>query len=86
MRRIIVLGSLAVAALASAVLLGVVPNLQTARSAGCSNSTLRGVYGFMGDGVSINVGPWAGVGTDTFDGAGNISLNGTGSLLRTWLS
>ena len=73
MRRIIVLGSLAVAALASVVLLGVVPNLQTAKSAGCSTGILRGTYGFLGDGITVDKGPWATIGFETFDGVGKIS-------------
>jgi hypothetical protein len=79
MRRIIVLGSLAVAALASVVLLGVVPNLQTVRSAGCSNSTLQGAYAWMGNGV-LGEKTWTGIGIETFDGAGNSSSQGTRSL------
>ena len=74
MRRIIVLGVLAVAALASVVLLGVVPKLSIAKSAGCSVSTLRGAYGWVGGGTSIGAGPWSALGIRSFDGAGHTSL------------
>jgi hypothetical protein len=79
-RRFIVLGLLAVAALASVVLLGVVPKLSTAKSAGCSVSTLHGAYGWVGGGTSIGAGPWSALGIRSFDGAGHTSLDGTFSL------
>ena len=62
------------------VLLGVVPKLSTAKSAGCSVSTLHGAYGWVGDGASIGAGPWSGLGVRSFDGAGHTSLDGTFSI------
>jgi hypothetical protein len=77
MKRTIALGILVIAASASLFLVGVVPNLQTAKSAGCLNSTLRGAYGWMGDGIVIDAGPWVSMGWETFDGAGKTSIEQT---------
>ncbi len=79
MRRIILLGSLAIAILASAILLGVVLNPQMGRSAGCSNSTLSGAYAWIGNG-DLGDKKWTGIGIETFDGAGNSSSEGTRSF------
>lgn len=56
-------------------------------SGGCSNSSLRGTFGFQFNGNIIGLGPIGGVGVATFDGAGNftqtdnVSINGFPAIL-----
>jgi len=51
-------------------------------SGGCSNSSLRGSFGFQFNGNIIGFGPIAGVGIEAYDGAGNhagtqnVNING----------
>jgi len=77
MWRSILRGSVGLVTLAGIVFL--VPDLQTAKSAGCSNNTLQGAYAWMGNGL-LGEKMWAGIGIETFDGAGNSSSEGTRSL------
>ena len=42
-------------------------------SGGCSNSSLRGSYGFQLNGNIVGFGPIGGVGVTTYDGAGNFT-------------
>jgi len=78
MQRTITLGALGIM-VASLFLLGVWPHLQTARSAGCSNDTLRGAYGYTGDGTFNGV-PFAQLGVETFDGTGHVSTQDTANV------
>ena len=56
--------------------------LPVVHASGCSNSSLRGGYGFQFNGNIIGFGPIAGVGAETYDGAGNhagtqnVNING----------
>jgi hypothetical protein len=51
-------------------------------SGGCSNSSLRGSFGFQFNGTVLGVGPIAGVGVNTYDGVGSytgtqtVNING----------
>jgi hypothetical protein len=70
-------------AAAAALALGTAPDAK-AEIKGCSNATLKGSFSHTGSG-SVTAppplaGPFAGVGTDTFDGNGNISGNATVSI------
>lgn len=47
---------------------------------GCSTATLRGTYSDQDTGTIVDVGPFAGVNVDTFDGKGNIAISGMSSL------
>jgi hypothetical protein len=51
-----------------------------ASNLGCSNATLRGTYSDQDTGTIVNVGPFAGVNVDSFDGRGNIRISGMSSL------
>ena len=57
--------------------LGVAPTAK-ASDKGCTNASLRGTFSHIGTGFITAVGPFAGVGTDIFDGNGGIT--GTASL------
>jgi hypothetical protein len=65
---------------------GLVPVVQA--HAGCSNSSLRGNYGFQINGTIVGLGPIGGVALVTFDGEGNftqtdnVSINGSPILHR----
>ena len=54
----------------------------------CSNSSLRGTFGFQFNGTIIGLGPIGGVGVATFDGAGNftqtdnVSINGFPAIVN----
>ena len=70
-------------AAAAALALGM-PLGAKAQSKGCSNATLKGSFSHRGSG-SVTAppplaGPFAGVGTDTFDGNGNITGSATVSI------
>ena len=76
----------AVAALA----LGVAPTAK-ADNKGCSNASLRGAFGFTGIGTLLAVpapfaGPYAEVGSQTFDGKGNtdgtMTISANGNIMR----
>jgi len=69
MRSIVSQVSLALALVGILVLLGVFPHLQTVKSAGCSSSSLRGTYGWIGHGDKGGT-PEAIIGREIFDGAG----------------
>jgi len=62
--------------------------LPIVHASGCSNSSLRGSYGFQLNGNIIGLGPIGGVGVATYDGAGNfiqtdnVNVNGFGSAPR----
>ena len=66
----------AIAAVA-ALGLGVAPTAK-ASDKGCTNASLKGTFSHIGTGFITAVGPFAGVGTDIFDGNGGIT--GTASL------
>ena len=57
--------------------LGVAPTAK-ASDKGCTNASLKGTFSHIGTGFITAVGPFAGVGTDIFDGNGGIT--GTASL------
>ena len=96
MRKALILGagvSLALLAVLALVRLGtkypggILPKVHAQN--GCALETLKGSYGFAGDGfttsgpVPANITaftPVASIGVDTFDGAGNVSGFTTGSL------
>lgn len=63
-------------AAAAVLALGMAPEAK-AESKGCSNASLKGSFSHRGSGSTTTppalAGPFAGVGTDTFDGNGNIS-------------
>src|SRR4029077_9878147 len=65
---------------------GFVPVVQA--HTGCSNSSLRGNYGFQINGTIVGLGPIGGVALVTFDGEGNftqtdnVSINGSPILHR----
>jgi len=65
---------------------GILPIVHASGS--CSNSSLRGNFGFQFQGDIIGFGPIAGVGVATFDGAGNftqtdnVSINGLPAILN----
>jgi hypothetical protein len=66
---------------------GFVPVVQAAQT-GCSNSSLRGNYGFQIRGTIVGFGPIVGVALLTFDGGGNftqtdnVSVNGFPSMVN----
>ena len=74
----------------TALALGIAPTAR-ADNMGCSNATLKGTFAHIGSGFTTAppsmAGPLNGVGTDTFDGNGNITgtaalnLNGTPAAL-----
>jgi hypothetical protein len=63
--------------------LGMAPNAK-AENKGCSNASLKGSFSHRGSGSvtapAALAGPFAGVGTDTFDGNGNITGSATVSI------
>ena len=65
----------------TALALGIAP-MAKADNKGCSNATLKGTFAHMATGFitapPAMAGPFAGVGTDTFDGNGGIT--GTATL------
>lgn len=50
---------------------------------GCSNATLKGTYADKDNGWIDGIGTFAGVNLDTFDGNGNMTMNGWASLNGT---
>lgn len=85
MKRSSIAKTFAIAAV-TALALGMAPTAK-ADNKGCSNATLKGTFVHIGTGFTTappaEAGPFAGLGTDTFDGRGNftgtasLSLNGT---------
>ena len=47
---------------------------------GCSNATLKGAYSDQDTGTIVGLGPFAGVNVDSFDGHGNMTINGYSSV------
>jgi len=47
---------------------------------GCSNATLKGAYSDQDNGTIVGLGPFAGVNVDSFDGHGNMTINGYSSV------
>ena len=82
MKRTTVTKTLAIAALTALGL--VTAPMAKAESKGCSNATLKGTYAHTASGFELAppaiAGPVAGVGTDTFDGNGNVTTVATISL------
>lgn len=76
------LSNLAKAMTITAVLGFVLGESPAAKAAdvGCSNTTLRGTYSDQDTGTIVGVGPFAGVNVDTFDGKGNVTINGMSSV------
>ena len=83
MKRSTIAKTFAIAAV-TALALGIAPTAKAANDKGCANATLRGTFAHMGTGFTTAppamAGPLAGVGTDTFDGNGNITGTATLSL------
>src|SRR5258708_39276971 len=75
MKRSTIAKNFAIAAV-TALALGVAP-MAKADNKGCSNATLKGTFAHTASGFEIAppsiAGPLAGVGTDTFDGKGNVT-------------
>jgi hypothetical protein len=67
----------------TALALGIAPTAK-ADDKGCSNATLRGTFAHRASGFvtapPVMAGPFAGVGTDTFDGKGGITGTATLSI------
>ena len=65
---------------ASALVVGMVPGTQ-AVDKGCTNASLKGTFGYTNTGSIIapapDAGPFAGVGTQTFDGRGGTTATAT---------
>src|SRR5215467_3119188 len=65
---------------------GILPVVRASGS--CSNSSLRGNFGFQFTGTIIGLGPIGGVGVATYDGAGNftqidnVSINGFPAIVN----
>jgi hypothetical protein len=82
MKRTTVTKTFAIAAL-TALGLGIAP-MANAQTKGCSNATLKGTYAHTASGFEVAppaiAGPIVGVGTDTFDGNGNVTTAATISL------
>lgn len=82
MKRSTIAKTFAMAAV-TALALAMVPTAK-ADDKGCSNATLKGTFAHIGSGFTTAppemAGPLAGVGTDTFDGNGNITGTATLSL------
>jgi len=76
MKRSTIAKTFAIAAV-TALALGVAPTAKADNHKGCSNATLKGAFSHIGAGFTTAppdmAGPFAGVGTDTFDGNGNIT-------------
>ena len=70
-------------AIAAAIALGIAP-AASAENKGCSNATLKGTFVHTASGFETAppaiAGPLVGVGTDTFDGNGNVATTATISL------
>jgi hypothetical protein len=70
-------------AIAAAIALGIAPAAR-AENKGCSNATLKGTFVHTASGFETAppaiAGPLVGVGTDTFDGNGNVATTATISL------
>ena len=81
MKRSTIAKTFAIAAV-TALALGLAPTAKADNFKGCSNATLKGSFSHMGTGFvtapPAMAGPFGGVGTDTFDGNGNIA--GTAAL------
>jgi hypothetical protein len=81
MKRSTIAKTFAIAAI-TALALGMAPTAKADNYKGCSNASLKGTFSHMATGFSTAppamAGPLAGVGTDTFDGNGNIK--GTATL------
>jgi hypothetical protein len=63
------------------VVLGIAPNVQAQPS--CSNASLNGSFGYTNTGTILagpDVGPFGGVGRQTFDGKGNTQATATVSV------
>ena len=81
MKRNTIVKTFAIAAV-TALALGVANAAEADNYKGCSNATLKGTFSHMGTGFvtapPTMAGPLGGVGTDTFDGNGN--MTGTAAL------
>lgn len=81
--------TLAVISLTTAFALGIAPGA-AAQDKACSNSTLNGAFAYTNNGIIVvppaEAGPFAAVGSQTFDGKGNTSASATvsqnGNILR----
>ena len=82
MKRNTIAKTFTIAAVA-AIALGIMPTANAADK-GCSNATLKGTFSHVGTGFNIApspvAGPFAGLGTETFDGNGGVTGNATGSF------
>lgn len=80
MKRSTIANTFAIAALA----LGMAFPAKADNYKGCSNASLKGTFSHMASGITTAppamAGPLAGVGTDTFDGKGNIKGTATLSI------
>jgi hypothetical protein len=82
------LRTLPVAALALAAFASTTVHAEDTRSASCSNASLNGAYSFTSSGFVLPssllpaplVGPFASLGTASYDGAGNVTLNASASF------
>src|SRR5581483_68301 len=83
MKRRTIAKTFAIAAV-TALALGVAPAAKANNYKGCSNATLKGTFSHMGTGFTTAppamAQPFAGLGTDTFDGNGNITGTATVSI------
>src|ERR1700722_1609587 len=83
MKRSTIAKTFAIAAV-TALTLGIAPTVKADNYKGCSNASLKGTFSHMATGFvtapPAMAGPFAGVGTDTFDGNGNITGTATLSI------
>jgi hypothetical protein len=81
-------------ALATVLILGIAPLAQAGDGKGCSNATLAGTFVFTATGFLVAppqfAGPFAGVGTQTFDGNGGTTATETvsqnGNILKVTIT
>jgi hypothetical protein len=93
MKRITEARTFAVA-LATVLILGIAPQAQAGDGKGCSNATLTGTFVFTASGFLVAppqfAGPFAGVGTQTFDGNGGTHATETvsqnGNILKVTIT
>ena len=82
MKRSTIAKTFTIAAI-TAIALSIAPTAM-ADDKGCSNATLKGTFAHIGTGIitapPAMAGPFAGLGTETFDGNGGVTGNATGSF------
>ena len=83
MKRNAIAKAFAIAAV-TAIALGIAPEARAADNKGCSNASLKGTFVHLGSGFmtspSAAASPFAGLGTESFDGKGGVVGNATASV------